>query len=166
MFTRRSALALLSAAAVAPNTAFAATPKVVSWDDLIPKGVPYGAIVGQGEINEATDQWAPIFDENATKLNEDLNGALVKIPGFIIPLEQSAKGVTEFMLVPYVGACIHTPPPPPNQLVLVNSKKPWPSDNLWDPVWVSGIMRTQLQSTDLGETGYAIVADAMEVYKW
>lgn len=166
MFTRRSTLALLSASALAPRTAFAATPKVVTWDDLIPKGVPYGEIIGQGDMDVSADTWSPIYDENAFKLNETLNGALVKIPGFIIPLKQSSRGVTQFMLVPYVGACIHTPPPPANQLVLVNSKKPWPNDKLWDPVWVSGTMRTKLQSTDLGDTGYALRASAMEVYEW
>ena len=70
------------------------------------------------------------------------------------------------MLVPYTGACIHMPPPPANQLVMVNAKTPWPSDDLWNPVWVIGMMRMQLQSTDLGQTGYAIVADQMEVYEW
>ena len=88
------------------------------------------------------------------------------MPGYIIPLELGAEGVTSFLLVPYVGACIHTPPPPPNQLVVVSSKKPWPSDQLWDPVWVTGVMRTQLQSTELGETGYALTADEMEIYEW
>ena len=166
MFTRRSALVVLSGAAALPSLGRAATARVVSWEDLIPKGVPYGAIIGQGDLNMATDQWAPIFDENASKLNEKLNGVLVKIPGFIIPMTQSARGVTEFMLVPYVGACIHTPPPPPNQLVLVNAKKPWPSDSLWDPVWVVGIMRTKLQKTDLGQTGYTMQAEKMEIYEW
>lgn len=88
------------------------------------------------------------------------------MPGFIIPFDTSAKGVSEFMLVPYTGACIHTPPPPANQLVMVKAETPWPSDKLWDPVWVTGLMRTQLQSTDLGQTGYAIEADEMEVYEW
>lgn len=166
MLTRRSTLGLLSASALCPAPALAANLKVLSWDDLIPQGVPYGEIIGDGDLDVINDSWAPIFDENAFKLNEKLNGAFVKLPGFIIPLEQNAKGVTDFMLVPYVGACIHTPPPPPNQLVLVNSEKPWPNDQLWDAVWVSGIMRTRLQSTELGETGYALKAQAMEIYEW
>ncbi len=77
-----------------------------------------------------------------------------------------AKGVTEFILVPYIGACIHTPPPPPNQLVLVSTKTPWPSDNLWDAVWVTGQMRTQLVSTELAEIGYALTAERMDIYEW
>ena len=166
MITRRSALTLLTASAALPTQVFAKTAKEVSWNDLIPEGVPYAEIIGQGDLDEAADTWAPIFDENATKLNQKLNGAFVKIPGFIIPIKQSSRGVTQFMLVPYVGACIHTPPPPANQLVLVNSKRPWPNDQLWDPVWVYGTMRTKIQSTDLGQTGYTLAAQSMETYVW
>ncbi|MGB7240798.1 MAG: DUF3299 domain-containing protein [Sulfitobacter sp.] len=156
----------MSGTAVTPMAAFAATPREIMWDDLLPPGLPYSEIIGEGELDEANDVWRPIYDANAIKLNETLNGAYIKMPGYIIPFDVSAKGVTEFMLVPYVGACIHTPPPPANQLVMVSSEKPWPSNQLWDPVWVTGIMRTQLQSTDLGQAGYSIAADDLEVYKW
>jgi hypothetical protein len=166
MLNRRNTLMLMSAAAAAPQTAFAATAREVTWDDLLPPGLPYSEIIGEGEIDEANDTWNPIYDANAIKLNEDLNGAYIKMPGFIIPFDTSATGVTNFMLVPYVGACLHTPPPPANQLVMVNAATPWPGDQLWDPVWVTGTMRTQLQSTKLGQTGYSISADDMEIYVW
>ena len=166
MLNRRSALMLLSGALATPKTALAATPREITWDDLLPVGVPYSEIIGEGELDEVNDTWNPIYDENATKLNESLNGSYIKMPGFIIPFDIGVKGVTEFMLVPYTGACIHMPPPPANQLVMVNAKTPWRSDDLWNPVWVIGMMRMQLQSTDLGQTGYAIVADQMEVYEW
>ena len=166
MLNRRSALMLLSGALATPKTALAATPREITWDDLLPAGVPYSEIIGEGELDEVNDTWNPIYDENATKLNESLDGSYIKMPGFIIPFDIGVKGVTEFMLVPYTGACIHMPPPPANQLVMVNAKIPWPSDDLWNPVWVIGMMRMQLQSTDLGQTGYAIVADQMEVYEW
>ena len=166
MLNRRSALMLFSGALATPKTALAATPKEITWDDLLPVGVPYSEIIGEGELDEVSDTWNPIYDENATKLNESLDGSYIKMPGFIIPFDIGVKGVTEFMLVPYTGACIHMPPPPANQLVMVNAKTPWPSDDLWNPVWVIGMMRMQLQTTDLGQTGYAIVADQMEVYEW
>lgn len=93
--------------------AYAQTPREITWDDLIPPGVPYGEIIGEGEIDMLNDTWNPIFDENARKLNEALHGAYIRMPGFIVPLEINAEGVSEFVLVPYQGACIHTPPPPP-----------------------------------------------------
>ncbi|MFZ5964240.1 DUF3299 domain-containing protein [Thalassococcus sp. BH17M4-6] len=166
MLNRRNTLLLLSASLAAPRAALAATPREIAWDDLIPPGVPYSEIIGEGELDEVNDLWNPIYDANGVKLNEALNDAYIKMPGFIIPFELSAEGVTEFMLVPYVGACIHTPPPPANQLVMVTAEKPWPGDELWNPVWVTGRMRTQLQSTDLGQTGYSIVADEIAVYEW
>ena len=166
MLNRRKTVMLMSAAAAAPKAVFGVTSREIMWDDLLPPGLPYSEIIGEGEINESNDTWNPIYDANAVKLNEDLNGVYIKMPGFIIPFDVSAKGVTSFMLVPYVGACLHTPPPPANQLVVVNTAEPWPGDELWDPVWVTGTMRTQLQSTRLGQTGYSISADDMEVYVW
>lgn len=166
MINRRSALTLLGSGALLPQAALAATPREIMWEDLIPPGVPYSEIIGPGLMDEINDTWAPEFDENATKLNETLNNAYIKMPGFIIPFEVSSDGVTEFMLVPYVGACIHVPPPPANQLVMVKAADPWPNDDLWEAVWVIGTMRTQLQSTTLGQTGYAIQADKMETYVW
>lgn len=164
--TRRNLIGIALAGAALPSRGWAAAPREIGWDDLIPPGVPYGEIIGEGEMDVVNDTWRPIFDENATKLNDGLNGAYVRLPGFIIPIELGADGVTEFILVPYVGACIHTPPPPPNQLVMVTAQTPWPGDQLWDAVWVTGHMHTQLQSTDIAETGYALTADKMEIYEW
>lgn len=164
--TRRHMLASGLAVAASARASIAATPLEIGWDDLIPPGVPYAEIIGEGDLDEANDTWSPIFDANATKLNERLDGAYVRMPGFVIPLEIGAQGVTDFLLVPYVGACIHVPPPPPNQLVLAEVKDPWPSEELWAPVWVVGTMRTRLQTTQLAETGYVLSVDTMELYEW
>ena len=164
--SRRSTLALLSASAFAPNAALTKTPRETMWEDLIPPGVPYSEIIAEGQMDVASDFWRPIYDANALKLNEDLNGTYVKIPGFVVPLEMTADGVYDFLLVPYAGACIHTPPPPANQLVVTRTETPWPATDLWEAVWVTGEMWTKLQDTDLGRTGYSLTADAMEVYVW
>ncbi len=164
--SRRRVLAAGLASVAAPHAVLAAPAREITWDDLIPPGVPYSEIIGEGYMDEANDIWLPQFDENAKKFNQDLNGAHVKLPGFILPVDWSSAGVTSFVLVPYVGACIHTPPPPPNQLVYVTTKTPWPSEQLWDAVWVSGQMKTQLQTTELAQTGYAIAARKIETYVW
>ena len=109
MLNRRSTLALLSGSLALPKMALASSPKEVMWDDLIPPGLPYSEIIGEGELDEVNDVWNPIYDANSIKLNEELNGAYITMPGYIIPFDISAEGVTSFMLVPYVGACIHTP---------------------------------------------------------
>ncbi|MGS4946009.1 DUF3299 domain-containing protein [Meridianimarinicoccus sp. RP-17] len=165
-FTRRRFVLSAGASALMPLKAMASPFREITWDDLIPPGVPYAEIIGEGEIDELNDTWAPIFDENATKLNTALDGVSVKLPGFIIPLDTGAKGVTRFVLVPYVGACIHVPPPPPNQLVFVTTETPWPSDKLWDAIWVYGRLSASLQSTEIAEIGYQIAAKRIEVYEW
>ena len=164
--TRRHMLAGGLAGTAFALPAFARSAQEITWDDLIPPGVPYAEIIGEGDLDEANDTWSPIFDANATKLNERLDGAYVRLPGYILPLEIGTQGVTDFILVPYVGACIHTPPPPPNQLVFATAAKPWPSDQLWDAVWAIGTMHTKLQSTEIAQTGYALSVDAMEIYEW
>ena len=166
MLTRRHMIFAGVAGPMLARPTFATTPLEIGWEDLIPPGVPYAEIIGEGDMDVENDTWSPIFDENATKLNEALDGAYIRMPGFIIPLEVGESGVTDFILVPYVGACIHVPPPPPNQLVVVKAKEAWPSDQLWDAVWVVGTMHTQLQTTDIAETGYALTADTMEIYVW
>lgn len=164
--SRRHLIASAAALAGLPRAGLAATPRVVTWEDLIPPGVPYGEIIGEGEVDAINDRWLPEFDENATKLNKDLNGAYIKMPGYVLPLDLSTDGVTSFIMVPYVGACIHTPPPPANQLVFVDSETPWPSNQLWDPVWVTGRIRHELQSTTIADIGYAMQAELIEVYEW
>ncbi len=71
-----------------------------------------------------------------------LDGQMVRLPGYLLPLEFSGKEITEFLLVPWVGACIHTPPPPPNQIVHVKSDKPIGNVTLFAPIWVTGRMAT------------------------
>lgn len=166
LLSRRFMLLTWLAAAALPRPLLANGATEITWDDLIPPGVPYSEIVGEGDMDVEADTWAPIYDENALKLNELLDNAVIKMPGFIIPMETTSQGVTEFILVPYVGACIHVPPPPANQLVFVSTKTPWPADDLWDAVWVTGRMSTRLQSTEMGETGYALSATHMEIYEW
>lgn len=164
--TRRQLVLAASAAPLLPGRGLAASYQEITWEDLIPPGVPYAQIIAEGEMDIENDTWAPVFDDNAIKLNTALDGTPSGCPGYIIPLDQTAEGVTSFVLVPYVGACIHVPPPPPNQLVLVTTQTPWPSDELWNAVWVSGRLAARLQSTQIAELGYQIAANRIEVYEW
>ena len=163
--SRRAFLALASSALL-PVPALASPFREITWDDLIPPGVPYGEIIGPGQMDEVNDTWNPEFDENGSKVNTELDGKSIKMPGYIIPFDTTAEGVTSFMLVPYVGACIHVPPPPPNQLVFVRTDTPWPSESLWDAVWVHGRLSAKPMSTEIGDVGYQITADRIELYEW
>lgn len=82
--------------------------------------------------------------------NKDLDGKPVRIPGYLLPLEFEGDKVSEFLLVPYVGACIHTPPPPPNQIVHVKTDEAYTIDGgLYTPVWVNGLMKTEQTQSSL-----------------
>ncbi len=73
----------------------------------------------------------------------ELNGLQVRIPGYALPFEMDGTAVTAFLLVPYLGACIHVPPPPTNQMVLVRLKQSYKAKALYDPVWVTGRLKTE-----------------------
>ena len=93
---------------------------------------------------------------------QELNGKRVRIGGYVVPLDFEATKVTEFLLVPFVGACIHVPPPPANQIVYVKSAKGITLKGEFDPVYVTGTLTTEGQFTGLAETGYSIAAEAVE----
>jgi hypothetical protein len=71
-------------------------------------------------------------------VNPAIDGKMIRIPGYMLPLEFSGTKVTEFLLVPWVGACIHTPPPEPNQIVYVKPEKGFEMRRMFDAVWVTG----------------------------
>jgi hypothetical protein len=101
-------------------------------DKLRQAGINVDSLLGK------RDEIAEKKRAQASAVNPALDGKLVRIPGYLLPLEFSGKQVTEFLLVPWVGACIHTPPPPPNQIVHVKSDKPFEMNGNFDAVWVTG----------------------------
>ena len=111
--------------------------------------------------------------ERGRTVNPLLNGQIVRMPGYLLPLEFSGKQVSEFLLVPWVGACIHTPPPPPNQIVHVKPEKPVEMSGMFAPVWVTGQMTTGAIKKSLSlvdgsadiDVGYSLRASRVEPYK-
>ncbi|MEN0059161.1 MAG: DUF3299 domain-containing protein [Bdellovibrio sp.] len=92
-----------------------------------------------------------------------LNGKAVKIPGFMVPLEDNQKDVVEFLLVPSPQACIHVPPPPPNQMVYVKMKKG--TDVAMGPIWVYGTLNLVTKKSMYGDASFEIIGEAIEPYK-
>ncbi|HSR54015.1 MAG TPA: DUF3299 domain-containing protein [Acidobacteriota bacterium] len=102
--------------------------------------------------------------EMSDKLTK-LNGKTVRIPGFMVPLDDDDEAVNEFLLVPYVGACIHTPPPPPNQLVHVKMKGRKRAEVLWwVPIWVEGQLDISSMMSAYGEVGFQVQGLSAEPY--
>ncbi len=110
----------------------------------------------------------------ALSTNAELNGKTIRMAGYLLPLEFKQKKVTEFLLVPWVGACIHTPPPPANQIVHVKLSKGFEADdNVFTPVWVNGTIKTESNNPELSyvdgrkniSVSYVMTAENVELYK-
>jgi hypothetical protein len=107
------------------------------------------------------------------KVDLALDGELIRMPGYVLPLEFEGESVEEFMLVPYVGACIHVPTPPVNQMVLVRLTQSYAINDLYEPVWVTGRMKTQSVNKSLGvfdgkidvSAGYVLDGTRVEPYE-
>lgn len=168
--TRRTFLTLsgiaMSGFFLAPGRAAASgEPRDILWEDLIPNPderlkatmnrlgvVEHGAVPQQTPGGYGKD------------LNQELIGQSVRIAGYIIPLDYNGEGVNELILVPYVGACIHVPPPPPNQLILVRTEEPYDPREMFDPVYVAGTLGILNETNDLAEVGYSLQADSITPY--
>ena len=87
--------------------------------------------------------------ERAEAVVDSLNGLYVRMIGYLLPLDFDGKKGVEFLLVPWVGACIHTPPPPQNQIVYIKFDKGYETSSLYTPVWVEGTLRTESLTKEL-----------------
>lgn len=150
----------------------AAQYKQIAWEELIPKSWdPAKALKGL-DLSKLEDG-DPRAMEAMQKLRDAwdnapaepaMHGKKVRIPGFIVPLESQKGQVTEFLLVPYFGACIHSPPPPANQTIHVMPTKPVKNAQMMDAVWVSGTLETAISTSVFGNSGYKLSADVVVPY--
>ncbi len=86
-----------------------------------------------------------------------MNGLMIRLPGFVVPLEfNEDQVITQFFLVPYFGACLHMPPPPPNQIVLVDAPRGLTVKELSTPLWISGKLSTQVTENDMAMSTYSL----------
>ncbi len=96
-------------------------------------------------------------------VNPKLEDQAVRLPGYVVPLDDATTGLKEFLLVPYFGACIHTPPPPANQIVHVVPRSAAKFRSM-DTVWVSGTLKAVKSDTAMGASGYRLDAVIVEAY--
>jgi uncharacterized protein len=95
-----------------------------------------------------------------------LDGKTVSIPGFMVPLEDDLDKVTEFLLVPYAGACIHVPPPPPNQMVYVEMKGATKVKvTFTDPIMVTGQLKISTVVSPYGDVSYDMVGMTIKPFQ-
>lgn len=144
----------------------------IQWVDLEPKGWnPRAALKGinlnrlqdgDPKAMEAMARLKAAWDQ--APVEPALDGKTIRLAGFVIPLERKGDLVSELLLVPYFGACIHVPPPPANQTIHVLLKRPVGKIQMMDTFWVSGTLKTGHGDSGLGTYGYRLNADRLEPY--
>lgn len=101
----------------------------------------------------------------STDVVEAFNDKAIRLPGFIVPIEMNDKQeVTEFFLVPYFGACIHLPPPPPNQIIHVTSKTGILVEDIYNAYWLEGTIKTTFTENEVAQSAYSMTAESVEPY--
>lgn len=167
----RALLALLMTVAL---PLWAAEPRDLSWQEMIPPDAP-PEVPNMTPLHDLSQMSDALAAEAAPAAKQDLpnapvvkelDGQQIRLPGYIVPLEVSEEGrTTDFLLVPYFGACIHVPPPPSNQIVHVKSEIGVKLDELYQPYWVEGPMQVKPSSSELADAGYQMAAEKIYVYE-
>ncbi|MEP1144786.1 MAG: DUF3299 domain-containing protein [Henriciella sp.] len=166
----------LAAAGAKANDLVSRGVRELGWEELLPEGEEeklaqlyqqqMSMLYSGGPIAEgsAGDQMIQIGTFNTVK---ELNETKVRIPGYTVPFEFGANAeIKEFLLVPYYGACLHAPPPPPNQTVFAMTEEPIKLRDLAQAVWIEGTIFTQTQESELADAAYTIRVDKVEIYEY
>lgn len=167
----------------------AGEPIPLQWEDLMPEGAEEELIRQQEEFFAMLEQryaasatsladaqpfnqieegssmdYMPQFGNFDTV--ESLDGQLVRIPGYVVPFDfNENRRQTEFLFVPYMGACIHTPPPPPNQIIFVHADPGVKIGDIWAPYWLEGTLSGEANQNEVGDAAYSLALDKLEPYQ-
>jgi len=167
----RALLALLMLVAL---PLWAAEPRDLTWSEMIPPDAP-AEVPNMKPLHDLSQMSDALSAESAPAARQDLpnapvvqnlDGQAIRLPGYIVPLEVNEEGrTTEFLLVPYFGACIHVPPPPSNQIVHVRSEIGVKLEELYQPYWIEGAMQVKASTSELADAGYQMDAQKIYVYE-
>lgn len=148
--------------------------KTLTWMDLVPSGWDPSKPFRNRDVSGLSDsdprmvalmrEVRKIWDTAPTR--SEWHGRRVRLPGYLVPLEGDGAGQwSEFLVVPYFGACIHSPPPPANQIVHVKTPQPVKGLRSMDTVWITGTLKVERQENDeMGVSGYAMHDAKVERY--
>ncbi len=167
----------------APSAPIPQQYTTIEWTDLMPQSDLDALLNKPDYLNEIQDgvledqissnlKSKPIAKDDpyqqalvSTRVLPEMNNQPIRLPGFIVPLSFGEDlAITQFFLVPFFGACIHLPPPPPNQIIFVNFPKGLALSEMHNPYWISGILKTQLVENNTATAAYSMALDAYEPY--
>ena len=149
--------------------------KEVEWDELMPEGWRkkvileltrmrrYGSLTdGDPRADEAYARLKKTWD--AAPPTKTYIGKPIRIAGYVVPLDAERMQSSDFLLVPYFGACVHSPPPPANQIILIKPPK-GSRFRTMDAIWVEGILTEGKTSSEVGTSTYILTADKITLYR-
>ncbi|NQZ29973.1 MAG: DUF3299 domain-containing protein [Oceanospirillaceae bacterium] len=137
----------------------------LSWADLVPDSEQQIIDTWLEQQQYRTPDQEQVEPPGLGQVRTDLNGKEIKIAGFVIPLESDDQKITELLLVPYFGACFHVPPPPENQIIYVKFEQGIALTELWDVVYVVGVLQAEDSSHEMAEAGYVMQGMRIEEYE-
>ena len=163
-------------------------PVPIMWDDLMPEGAEealaaeyeafYQMLEERYRANSTSLMDAQSFEEIEEGSAQDympqlgtfetvqsLNGVKVRIPGYVVPFDfDKSRRHDSFLLVPYMGACIHSPPPPPNQIIFIEADPAVKIEDIWTPFWIEGVLSTERNENEVGDAAYTLRLENIELY--
>ncbi len=166
----------------------AGQPLPIVWSDLLPEGAldeyfrqqeefyerlemrlqaeatRLSDVTAGAEIEEGSDlDYMPQFGTFDTV--DDIDGTLIRIPGYVVPFNfETDDRYTEFLFVPSQGACIHTPPPPPNQVIYVRAVEAARVEDIWAPYYLEGVISIERNENDLGNAAYTVDLSSLDLF--
>ncbi len=137
-------------------------PRELDWLELMPKD-EVDAMMEAPPMNH--DGQFKMEQTGSFRTIPELDKQHIKLPGYIVPVDvDDEQKMSTFFLVPYFGACIHVPPPPPNQIVYVTLKEPIPMTDIYDAFWIEGTLHVEMIQKEIAASAYRIEADKVTVY--
>jgi hypothetical protein len=157
----------------------------IEWIQLMPKDdldallnpPDFLANIQDGSQQDSMASLSEIAEENETvrrfqqaltsvRVIESFDKKAVKIPGFVVPLKSDEQQrVTEFFIVPYFGACLHLPPPPPNQMIYGKVAEGFKLSQLTEPFWFEGVIHIETTNNITGTSAYGMVLDSIQAFE-
>lgn len=164
----RALLMLLALAVTGLAFANREPAREVDWLELMPKDEVEAMMAASASMSFNHDEMSAEIGKQTGSFRAmpEFDNQRIKLAGYIVPVQTTADGeLSEFFLVPYFGACIHVPPPPPNQIVFARLEKPIPMTEIYDAFWVTGTMKIERFKNDIAATAYTMAVEDVRMYE-